>query len=81
MQKRLLSIIRRVAPSGSDGITDDELYPMYVADALTAGWVVPTPQSLRSRRSELVRAGAVRHSGKYGRTVSGRKSRRWVASS
>ena len=81
VQQRLLELLRRDAPVGSDGLTDDEIYPKYTDAALRDGSVVPTPQSLRSRRAELVRSGQVRHSGRYGHTTSGRQSRRWALAS
>lgn len=36
-----------------------------------------TPQSIRSRRSELVTAGLVTFSGEYGTSANGGKSRIW----
>jgi hypothetical protein len=38
---------------------------------------VPTPQSIRSRRAELVAQGLVEHSGEYVTMVSGRRARVW----
>jgi DNA-binding MarR family transcriptional regulator len=37
----------------------------------------PSPSGLRTRRSELVAKGLVRHSGEYGKSASGRRTRLW----
>lgn len=79
VQQHVLEVLEYDARISSRGLTDDEVFRSYTQHARTKGWVVPTPQSLRSRRAELQRAGKVRFSGHYGTTVSGRKSRRWVA--
>jgi hypothetical protein len=81
VQAHLLAIIRVSAPAGSKGLTDDEIYPKYIEAARRHGWAFPSPQSLRSRRAELVRADQVRHSGEYGHTIRRRQSRRWAATS
>lgn len=46
--------------------------------AHTLGLPAQTPQSIRSRCAELVRAGRVVHNGEYARTRSGRRSRIWM---
>jgi hypothetical protein len=83
VQQHVLEVLEDDARSanGLRGLTDDEIFRAYTQHARTKGWVVPTPQSLRSRRAELERSGKVRFSGHYGTTVSGRKSRRWAATS
>ena len=40
--------------------------------------VMQSPQSIRSRRAELVRGGLVEHTGGYVQTVSGRRARVWA---
>ena len=42
------------------------------------GVVEQSPQSIRSRRAELVKAGLVEHTGEYVKTYSGRRARVWA---
>lgn len=37
----------------------------------------PSPSGLRTRRSELVAKGLVQHSGEYGKSATGRRTRIW----
>jgi hypothetical protein len=80
VQQRIHDILETEAVVNDNwiGLTDDELYKAYKHSALVRGWVLPTPQSVRSRRNELVAAGRVVHSGSYGFTQSGRRSRKWT---
>lgn len=78
VQQHILEVLR--AQTDPRGLIDDDLYTAYSRRAIRSGWTVPTPQSIRSRRSELTKKGTVRFSGSYGRTDTGRQSRRWVAS-
>lgn len=77
VQQHILEVLR--AQTDPRGLTDDDLYTAYSLRAIRNGWALPTPQSVRSRRAELKRSDRVRFSGHYGRTDTGRKSRRWVA--
>lgn len=79
VQQHILEVLR--SQTDPRGLTDDDLYSAYGRRALRSGWPVPTPQSVRSRRAELTQKGSVRFSGHYGRTDTGRQSRRWVVSS
>jgi hypothetical protein len=79
VQQHVLDVLEYDARTNTRGLTDDEVYRAYTQHARTKGWVIPTPQSVRSRRAELEHAGKVRFSGHYGTTVSGRKARRWAA--
>jgi hypothetical protein len=70
VQQHVLEVLEYDARTNIRGLTDDEIYRTYTQHARTKGWVVPTPQSVRSRRAELERAGKVRFSGHYGTTVT-----------
>lgn len=76
VQQHILEVLR--AQTDPRGLTDDDLYSAYSRRAIRNGWTVPTPQSVRSRRAELTKRGSVRFSGHYGRTDTGRQSRRWA---
>ncbi len=52
--------------------TDEELVRQVQQSGFKA-----TPQSVRSRRAELVKRGLVEASGDYGETVTGRRARKW----
>jgi hypothetical protein len=60
-----------------NGLTDDEIYTNYTQHGLRHGWVIPTPQSIRSRRKELERRGLIYFTESYGLTDSGRRTRKW----
>jgi hypothetical protein len=73
-QARVLSLFRE------DGeLTDLQLETRYLTRALTGGWPYQTPQSLRSRRAELVTQGRVEFTGQYGVSPTGRRARIWKA--
>lgn len=74
VQANVLHLIRTHGP-----ISDDFLYQRYYHAALVSGAVIPTPQSVRTRRAELVQAGLVQHSGLYALTETGRRAREWEA--
>lgn len=74
VESTVLDIIRQHGP-----ICDDSIYRVYTQRAIRTGQVLPTPQSVRSRRSELVDAGFVEHSGLFSLTVTGRRTREWSA--
>jgi hypothetical protein len=63
----------------SAGFTDEQIIDEYKRRANEHGWTVPTDQSIRSRRAELVAAGKVAWTKEHGRTRSGGKSRTWKA--
>ncbi len=52
-------------------MSDDMLVALYRREP------IPTPQSIRSRRSELVQQGLVEHTGAFITMVSGRQARVW----
>jgi predicted alternative tryptophan synthase beta-subunit len=81
VQQHVLEVLEYDARTNARGLTDDEIFRAFTQHARTKGWVVPTPQSLRSRRSELEHAEKVRFTGHYGTTVSGRRARRWAVAS
>jgi len=64
-QSHILSLLRQ------NPMSDDMLVARYKRKP------IPTPQSIRSRRSELVQDGLVEHSGDHIIMVSGRRSRVW----
>lgn len=59
--------------AGGPGMTDEEIAVEYERRFYPA----PTPQSIRSRRAELVRRGLVVFAGSYRKTATGRRARRW----
>jgi len=61
-------------------ITDTELIWHYGHEAVRQNIYLPSEQSIRSRRAELVTAGQVEFSGLYGVTANGRRSRKWWVS-
>jgi hypothetical protein len=79
VQQHILDILEHDAEvtDNSAGMTDDDLYRAYVAESRQHGWVMPTPQSVRSRRSELTRRGLIEFTGLYGMTDSGRRTQQW----
>jgi hypothetical protein len=73
-QERVLSLFLE------DGeLTDLQLETRYLTKALTAGWKYQTPQSLRSRRAELVKKGRVEFADEWGVSPTGRRARIWKA--
>jgi hypothetical protein len=57
--------------------TDSELLARYHQREALHAWPKQTPQSIRSRRAELVQAGHVEHSGIYGLSDTGRSAIIW----
>lgn len=77
VQQRILSILRKSAWSGDrTGLTDEQIIAQYKEQF--AADVVPTEQSIRSRRAELVAAGKVRRSLAPGKSGTGRPSAKWT---
>lgn len=62
-------------------ISDTELIWHYGHEAARQKIYLPTDQSIRSRRAELVNAGQVEFSGFYGLTPNGRRTRKWWVAS
>jgi hypothetical protein len=61
-----------------DGLTDEQLRDEWaIAANRVMGWPPISDSGLRSRRSELVRAGKVVDSGEKGRTAAGRACTIW----
>jgi hypothetical protein len=77
VQLRILHILRLDATHNSTGLTDEQIHDRYQNEARRREWVMPTAQSLRSRRAELERKGKVRPTGSTILTRSGRKTRLW----
>lgn len=61
-------------------VSDEEISWWFGSYAVDCDWVIPTDQSLRTRRSELVDAGLVEYAGIDGITRTGRRTRKWVCS-
>jgi len=80
VQARILTILTDHA-SGPDaaGISDEGIYALYRAKARRLGWVIPTEQSIRSRRHELELADKVYFTDDHGTTKAGNKTRLWKA--
>lgn len=57
--------------------TDEEIVSTFSVQVQNYKWVPATPQSIRSRRSELVKLGLVSFLGEYGITSTGRRTRVW----
>lgn len=74
VQSIILDIICQHGP-----ICDDEIARVYYWRTMRTGDVLPSPESLRTRRSELVDKGLVEWSGLYGLTESLRRTREWSA--
>lgn len=73
LQKNLLDIFKRTGR----GLTDEQLVERYNTWRMRKKWASASPQSIRSRRSELVVKGYIEFDGEYGVTVFGRKTRVW----
>lgn len=73
LQMNLLQIFR----VAKKGLTDEELVSKYDSLKLKKKWKSASPQSIRSRRSELVAKGYIIFDGEYGVTGFGRKTRVW----
>jgi hypothetical protein len=58
-------------------LTDEQLAAQFETHAREGLHSFASPQSIRSRRSELTEAGIVEWSGEYGTTVFGRRCRVW----
>ena len=79
VQKRILDILQNAVRDGYlAGLTDEQIIARYPAHE---GDVIPSEQSIRSRRSELVRRGRIRRSEVNGKSEKGRVSARWVTAS
>lgn len=74
VQSIILDIICQHGP-----IADDQIARRYYQQAVRTGDVMPSPESLRTRRCELVDKGLVEFSGLYARTESLRRTREWSA--
>lgn len=79
VQQHILDILEHDAEvtGNNAGMSDDDLYRTYIAESRQHGWVMPTPQSVRSRRSELTRRGLIQFTGIYSMTDSGRRTQQW----
>jgi hypothetical protein len=58
-------------------LTDLQLEQVYNTEATKRSWKTQTPQSLRSRRSELVTKGHLEFSGAWGESPTGLRARIW----
>jgi hypothetical protein len=74
VQSIILDIICQHGP-----ICDDQIARRYYQRAARTGDVLPSPESLRTRRSELVDKGLVEFSGVFTLTESLRRTREWSA--
>jgi hypothetical protein len=74
VQAHIWFIVEQYGP-----VTDEEIAWHYGHMAAMFDWVIPSPQSLRSRRCELVKLGRVEFGGMYGLTPAGRRTQKWVA--
>jgi hypothetical protein len=82
VQQRILQILRALTFfERSVGLSDEQIHTRYQQLATERGWVMPTAQSIRSRRVELQRAGQVAPTGRFGETESHRKTQLWKATS
>jgi hypothetical protein len=81
VQQRILALlpVRTSFFDKPQGMTDEQIIAEYRTVAELLNVRVPSDQSIRSRRSELVDAGKVAWTGDYGLTAGGRKSRTWIA--
>lgn len=59
-------------------MTDEQIISAFDGHALEGLHPTASPQSIRSRRSELVDAGIIVWTGEYGVTKFGRRSRIWA---
>ena len=66
-QRSVLAVLRHYGPA-----TDEEIRDKFPPNS-------QSDSGLRTRRSELVRRGLVRHSGEYRTLASGRQARVWEA--
>lgn len=80
VQQHVLEVMSAYETISGDlnGLTDDEIFEQYLQHGLRHGWVIPTPQSVRSRRKELERHGLIVFTESYGLTDSGRRTRKWA---
>jgi len=76
VQAHIFTIIQDHGP-----VTDEEVAWHYGHEAIRRNWYLPTQQSMRSRRAELVRAGQIEFSGLFGVTANGRRTRKWWVAS
>lgn len=75
LSELMIAIIQITREAGK--ITDGDLISKYYEYSQIFGWEVYEPQTIRSRRSDLVKAGKIEFSGEYGITRSGRRTRMW----
>jgi hypothetical protein len=71
-QARIVALLKAYGP-----LTDGELFDRYLARVRIDDWKFQTEQSIRSRRSELVKQERVRFSGRFGQSPTGRRARVW----
>jgi len=81
VQQRILRLLpaRTSFFDRTAGLTDEQLIDEYKRYAAEHDLTVPSDQSIRSRRAELVAAGKVVWTKEHGQTRSGGKSRTWKA--
>lgn len=78
VQQHVLDILEHEKVTGNAaGLDNDEIYQAYVRNGRLHGWVVPSPESVRSRRSELEKRGLIEFTGLYGLSASGRRTQKW----
>jgi hypothetical protein len=77
LQGNILQLFKIARNRGRFLLTDDDTVEIYGEEREQRGWAPATPQSIRSRRSELVTKGYIVFDGRYGLTVNGRRTRGW----
>lgn len=78
VQSRILTILSdHTSSPDAAGISDEGIYALYRAKARRLGWIIPTEQSIRSRRHELELADKVYFTAEHGTTKAGNKTRLW----
>lgn len=86
VQDRVEDILRDAARSRAS-LTDDDIFVEYSARVEAHGWTAQSPQSVRSRRAELVRHRRVRMDfdddgiPKYGKSGYGNPCHLWTVAS
>jgi hypothetical protein len=77
LQANILQLFKIERNRGGFDLTDEQTVRIYDEEREQRGWYQATPQSIRSRRSELVTKGYIAFSGTYGVTAHGRRTRAW----